>query len=109
LWKEDRCWTEERGLGFTPTTGADMETLFAILLGIGAIWLLTQPLFWIIALFLAGLASCFAMLASIIHFEIFGAVGFFLLMAPLWGVPILIAAHKEDERRWNARHRARVS
>ena len=86
-----------------------METLFAAVLVIAAIWLLTQSWFWIIALFLAGLASCFAMLASIIHFEILGAVGFFLLMALFWGVPILIAAHKEDERRWNARHRARLS
>jgi len=33
---------------------------------------------------LAGLASCFSMIASIIHFQILWAMGFFLLMAFLW-------------------------
>lgn len=86
-----------------------MEALFAIVLGLAALWLLAQSWFWIVALFLAGLASCFAMLASIIHFEIIGAIGFFLLMAIFWGIPLAIAAHKDDERRWNDRHKARLS
>jgi hypothetical protein len=40
---------------------------------------------WVLVFFIAGLASCFAMLASITHFQIFGAVGFFFLMAVCWG------------------------
>ncbi|MCG7932216.1 MAG: hypothetical protein ABW104_13740 [Candidatus Thiodiazotropha sp. 6PLUC2] len=33
-----------------------------------------------------GLASLFAMLASIIHFQILGALGYFILMAICWGI-----------------------
>jgi hypothetical protein len=41
--------------------------------------------FWVLVFFLVGLASRFAMLASIIHFQILGAVGFSFLMAVCWG------------------------
>jgi hypothetical protein len=86
-----------------------MEAVFVVvLLGFAALWLVFQPWFWFSASFLAGLAALFAMLASIIHFEIFGAVGFFLLMALFWGVPLAIAAHREEAKRWNDRHRVRV-
>jgi hypothetical protein len=35
--------------------------------------------FWIFAFGIGALASVFAMLASIIHFQILGALGFFIL------------------------------
>lgn len=34
----------------------------------------------------AGLASLFAMIASIINFQILGALGFFVLMGIFWGI-----------------------
>jgi hypothetical protein len=46
---------------------------------------MTQRWFWVLVFFVAGLASCFAMLASIIHFQILGAASFFVLMAVCWG------------------------
>jgi hypothetical protein len=45
---------------------------------------MTHRWFWVLVFLTAGLASCFAMLASIIHFQILGAVAFFL-MAVCWG------------------------
>jgi len=46
---------------------------------------MTHRWFWVLVFLTAGLASCFAMLASIIHFQILGAVAFFFLMAVCWG------------------------
>jgi hypothetical protein len=51
-----------------------------------ATWLLFQRWFWMLAFFVGGLASCFSMLASIIYFQIFAAVGFFFLMVICWGI-----------------------
>jgi hypothetical protein len=53
--------------------------------GVGELALMTHRWFWVLVFFTAGLASCFAMLASIIHFQILGAVAFFFLMAVCWG------------------------
>lgn len=50
--------------------------------GAGAIvlcYLATQSWFWIIASGLGAIASVFAALASIVHFQILGALGFVLL------------------------------
>jgi hypothetical protein len=47
--------------------------------------MMTQRWPLVFVFFIAGLASCFAMLASIIHIQILGAVGFFFLMAVCWG------------------------
>jgi hypothetical protein len=52
---------------------------------VGGLVLMTQRWLWVLVFFVAGLASCFAMLASIIHFQILGAVSFFFLMAVCWG------------------------
>ena len=52
---------------------------------VGGLALMTQRWSWVLVFFIAGLAFCFAMLASIIHFQILGAVGFFFLMAVCWG------------------------
>lgn len=74
------------------------EILGAILVGLLALWLLTQPWFWIIALLLGGLVACFAMLASIVNFQILWAVGFFLLMAMCWGSLSFFSDYIQDRR-----------
>ena len=50
------------------------------------IYLMTKRWFWIVVLFFSGLASLFAMIASIIHFQILAALGFFVLMGIFWGI-----------------------
>jgi hypothetical protein len=52
--------------------------------GLIGLWLMTQKWAWVIALFLGATASGFACLASIIHFQILAALGFFLLSGLLW-------------------------
>ena len=57
-----------------------------IILAIGCIliiYLVTQRWAWILLCGIGALASVFALLASIIHFQILGAVGFFFLTALL--------------------------
>ena len=55
------------------------------------LWLLTQRWFWIITLSLSTLASAFACIASIIYFQILGAVGFFVLAFVLFAITSAIA------------------
>lgn len=43
-------------------------------------------MFWLVALGVGDLAACFATLASIIHFQIIGALGFFAVTAACWFV-----------------------
>ena len=62
-----------------------MEIVGVVLLVIG-ILLITQRWFWILVFFFSGLASLFAMIASVIHFQILGAVGFFVLMFVCFGI-----------------------
>lgn len=57
-----------------------------IVLGLIALVLIAQRWFWVLVFFFAGLASLFAMIASIIHFQILGALGFFVLMGICWGI-----------------------
>ena len=52
--------------------------------GLVAIFLITQRWFWSLALGLGALAAAFACLASIVHFQILGAIGFFVLACVLW-------------------------
>ena len=59
-----------------------------LLLGL---WLLTQRWFWFIALGLSALASAFACIASIIHFQILAAVGFFVLAFVLFAITSAVA------------------
>lgn len=47
---------------------------------LAALYLLTRRWFWALVVFFAGLAALFAMLASIFHFQILGAMGFFVLL-----------------------------
>lgn len=53
-----------------------------------AIYLVCQRWFWAMTLGLSALASVFAVLASIIHFQILAAVGFALLA---WILSIALA------------------
>lgn len=55
-----------------------------------------------VGIFFAALASFFAMCASVIHFEILAALGFFILMAVsgfvlawIWDIEILVSPEEE--------------
>jgi hypothetical protein len=51
-----------------------------IILFLGAtLWLTTQRWFWLLAFGISAIASAFSTLASIFHFEILWALGFFFL------------------------------
>ena len=62
--------------------GSKIQSVYILgILGVGLlIFVLTKKVFWDIALFFGGLASLFAMIASIIWFQILAALGFFVLM-----------------------------
>lgn len=59
---------------------------FGIALLVVGLVLITQRWFWVLVFFFSALASFFAMLASIIRFEILGALGFFVLMMICLGI-----------------------
>jgi len=61
-----------------------------IVLGLLALFLLTRRWFWLLVFSLGGLAACFAMIASVIHFQIFAALGFFIMMSILWSISAAI-------------------
>ncbi len=73
-----------------------MDT-WTILIGLAVLVLLTQSWFWLLAFFFGGLASLFAVLASIIHFQILGAVGFFVLMCVSFACMIGVANFRRDQ------------
>lgn len=62
----------------------EIGILILITLGVGVIYLFTRRWFWRVAFFFGALASLFSMIASIIHFQILGALGFFVLMVICW-------------------------
>lgn len=68
-----------------------METGLAILVGLVALVLMLQRWFWVLVFFVGGLAACFAILASVIHFQILGAVAFFFLMIFAWSIASAIS------------------
>lgn len=55
------------------------------------IWLFTKSWFWLAVTWIGGISALFAMLASIIHFQILSAVGFFLLMQVIFGLNHIIS------------------
>ena len=69
-----------------------VENVILVCLGIGALWLATQRWFWALLFFVGALASFFAMAASVIHFQILGAVGFFFLMCICWAICASVAS-----------------
>lgn len=60
-----------------------MTFIWLILAALG-VYVATRAWFWAVAFFLIALGSLFSMLASIIHFQILGAIGFFFLMSISW-------------------------
>lgn len=56
-----------------------------------AIVLMTQRWFWLILFGVSGLAAAFSTLASIFHFQILGALGFFFLAIICWSITAVIA------------------
>jgi hypothetical protein len=69
-------------------------TVEIVLIGllVGAIVLMLQRWFWLLVFGISALASCFAMLASIVHFQILGALFFFFLTWACWAITGAIAA-----------------
>ncbi len=65
--------------------------VWLIIMALASLALATQRWFWLLLFGISGLAACFALLASIIHFQILGAIGFFFLMLVCWGVTGAIA------------------
>ena len=57
-----------------------------LIIGILALVLITQRWFWLLVFGFGGLASLFAMIASIFHFQILGAIGFFVLTCICGGI-----------------------
>lgn len=60
--------------------------LLGIALLVGSLFLITHRWFWVIVFSFAGLASLVATLASIFHFQILAALGYFVLMAIFVGI-----------------------
>ena len=55
------------------------HTIYFIIAAIVMLWLLSKKITWMIILFPSFIASGFAMLASIVHFQILAAMGFMVL------------------------------
>ena len=53
-------------------------------ISLAVVAVIVQRSFWLWLFYTAGLAACFAMIASIIHLQILGAVGFFFLKSICW-------------------------
>jgi hypothetical protein len=68
-----------------------MENVLIFGLGVLALVLITQRWFWLLAFGIGGLAAAFSTLASIFHFQILGALGYFLLTLICWGITAVIA------------------
>jgi hypothetical protein len=62
-----------------------------IILVIIAFFLIMQRWFWLLVFGLSTLAAIFAVIASVIHFQILAAVGFSVLAAILAGFTMAIA------------------
>jgi len=69
----------------------DSLIIGAVILGGIAILLFTKRWFWLLVFGLCTLASAFTVIASVIHFQILGAVGFTVLTVILWVITTTIA------------------
>ena len=67
-----------------------MEIALTLLAALAIIFV-NRRWFWVIALGLGSLVSFFAMIASVVHFQILGAVGFFILMAVLVSLSVMLS------------------
>ncbi len=65
-----------------------MGELITLVLGLAGLallfWLFSQRWVWMVVIAIAGLACAFTTLASIIHFQIFGALVFAFLTVLCW-------------------------
>jgi hypothetical protein len=68
-----------------------METVLIVGFAVLAIVLITQRWFWLILFGVGGLAAAFSTLASIFHFQILGALGYFFLTIICWGIAAVIS------------------
>lgn len=66
------------------------ENVILIILAVVALILVTQRWFWVFLFGLGTLASGFTIIASVIHFQILGAVGFTVLTFILWAITVKI-------------------
>jgi hypothetical protein len=78
-------------------------------LAVAVLWLVSKPGFWVLALGIGGLASAFTTLASIIHFQIGGALLFFVLMGACWIGALFILMDQNDKARIEREARERRS
>ena len=75
----------------SPSKRTTMEAGLVILALIICLVLMFQRWFWLIALGIGSLASCVAMLVSIIHLQFVSAIGYVIAMVVLWFVAKEIA------------------
>ena len=68
-----------------------MEYLLILVCLLVGLYLLSRRWVWVLAFGIGGLASAFSTLASIFHFQILGALGFFFLMVICWFITAIIA------------------
>lgn len=68
-----------------------MEYVFIVLICLLGLFLITQRWIWVLGFGIGGLAAAFSTLASIFHFQILGALGFFLLTIICWFSAVAIA------------------
>lgn len=68
----------------------DINIVILIVLGVIALALMTRRWFWVLLFGLCTLASGFTVIASVIHFQILGAVGFTVLTLILQTITVKI-------------------
>ena len=68
------------------------DQIIIVFVGIGVLWLMTKRWFWIALFFLGAVASLFAIVASLIRFEILSAIGFSFLMLICWVIGLAVAS-----------------
>jgi len=67
-----------------------MESALLFGFAVLTVVLVTQRWFWVLVFGVGGLAAAFSTLASIFHFQILGALGFFFLTIICWMITVAI-------------------
>ncbi|MCK5040834.1 MAG: hypothetical protein KAR62_01005 [Sphingomonadales bacterium] len=73
-----------------------MVEVILVLIAIIFIILIFQRWFWVLGFGLGTIASFFALIASIIHFQILGAIGFLILTFILYAFTVIVSAKYND-------------
>lgn len=63
---------------------------FYFAFGVLCLWLMTKRWFWVLLFSLGTLACFFSVVASVIHFQILGAMGYFFLMGVCAVIAVVI-------------------